>query len=298
MAGYGKHVNPMDLEYTVCKPTSWHEAKNFLDGMDQYFVFRGQGNALWDLKNSFERCYFFGKNYRVEKDFLKDFQRGAYTYAASQNLPQPDDTLSWLALMQHHSAPTRLLDFSLSPYVASFFAFDNAEHDSAVWAIHRLHLQEDLSHKYPQAFEYRDDFMHDLPDRAFNQIFQENKLCCVFPVRPSVTNKRCFLQQSLFISAGNTEQAFMKQLLAYSWPEYLKEHVVKVILPITIKEEALYDLNRMNVNRSTLFPDLDGLSLYLKAFYELRYKGAQSKVIESALRRRAIDSNPSGQQTS
>jgi hypothetical protein len=286
----------MNLEYRTCQPTSWHEAKNFLDGLDQYFVFRGQCNALWDLKNSFERCYFFKKNYRVERDFLKDFQRGAYTYAALQNMPQPDDTLSWLALMQHRGAPTRLLDFSFSPYVASFFAFENAEQDSAVWAVHRLHLQEDLSNKYPQAFEYRDDFMYDLSDGAFNRIFNDNKLCCVFPARPSVTNKRCFLQQSLFVSTGNTEQTFMEQLLSYSWPEYLKEHVVKVILPIAIKEEALYDLNRMNVNRSTLFPDLDGLSSYLKTFYELRYKGAQSKVIESALRRLAVaDSDSSGQ---
>jgi hypothetical protein len=280
----------MDLEYTIFNPSSWNEAKDCFDRMDQYFVFRGQGNATWNLKTSFERCYFFKKNYRVEKDFLKDFQRGAYNYFEAQNLPEPNDTLSWLALMQHHCAPTRLLDFSFSPLIASYFAFENAEQDCAVWAIHRLHLQEDLAHKYPQAFEYRDDFMYDLPDSSFSRIFQENKLCCVFPVKPSVTSKRYLLQQSVFISLGNTEQTFMEQLLSYSWPEYLKEHIVKVVLPFAIREEALYDLNRMNINRSTLFPDIDGYSLYLKTHYELRYKGAQNTLIKSASKRQG-DSN-------
>lgn len=288
---------PTDFEYTVYTPSTWQETKDCLDSVDQFFIFRGQGDASWELKTSFERCCFIKKNYRVEKDFLRDFQRGAYNYLETASLPRPDDILSWLALMQHHWAPTRLLDFSFSPYVASFFAFENAGKDSAVWAIHRFHLQEDLDNKYPEAFEYRGDFMYDLPDTSFNRIFEENKLCCVFPVRPSLTTKRCLLQQSIFLSLGNTEQTFMEQLLSYSWPEYLKEHIVKVVLPIAIREEALFDLNRMNINRSTLFPDLDGFSLHLKNFYELKFMGAQRRVIENAVERREAHSKLPSERT-
>src|SRR5580704_15740200 len=48
--------------------------------------------------------------------------------------------LSWLAAMQHYGAPTRLLDFTYSPYVALYFALRNrndneAESDAEVWAI-------------------------------------------------------------------------------------------------------------------------------------------------------------------
>jgi len=230
----------MSRNFKEIRAATWHDAMSVLNELDQFHIFRGQNEATWDLKTSIERCHFFGKNYRVEKDFVKDFQRGACTHSLS--LPAPDDILSWLALMQHHSAPTRLLDFTHSPYIASYFALENAVSDAAVWAIHSLHLKEDLAAKSPRSFQYRGDEMYDLSDVAFNQIFEENKLSCVFPVRPSVTSKRYMAQQAIFVSLGNTETSFMDQLLSYSWPQYLAEHLVKIILPISIRDEALYEL--------------------------------------------------------
>jgi hypothetical protein len=37
--------------------------------------------------------------------------------------------------MQHHGAPTRLLDFTYSIYVAAYFALESADADAAVWAV-------------------------------------------------------------------------------------------------------------------------------------------------------------------
>src|SRR5438093_2893211 len=44
-------------------------------------------------------------------------------------------TLEWLALMQHYGAPTRLLDFTYSFWIALFFAFEEAENDCSVVAL-------------------------------------------------------------------------------------------------------------------------------------------------------------------
>jgi len=43
--------------------------------------------------------------------------------------------------MQHHGAPTRLIDFTWSPYVAAFFALERTLADGVVWAINpgRIH---------------------------------------------------------------------------------------------------------------------------------------------------------------
>lgn len=47
----------------------------------------------------------------------------------------PEDVIEWLALMQHFGAPTRLLDFTQSPYVATYFAVEDATEDSVIWAV-------------------------------------------------------------------------------------------------------------------------------------------------------------------
>ena len=64
---------------------------------------------------------------------LRQFQRRAHHYC--KDLPDFDQKLDWLALMQHYGASTRLLDFSHSFYVAAYFAVENATKDSAVWAV-------------------------------------------------------------------------------------------------------------------------------------------------------------------
>lgn len=66
----------------------------------------------------------------VEKRLLREFKRA---YPSRENTPAPryDDDLAWLALMQHHGAPTRLLDWTFSPFVAAFFALDQTE--NTIW---------------------------------------------------------------------------------------------------------------------------------------------------------------------
>src|SRR5688572_28375698 len=107
----------------------------------QFWMFRGHQSADWHLSSAIQR-YSIGVSPRyAETRVLIEFQRRAHQYVSVADLPEEHDTIHWLALMQHHGAPTRLLDWTRSPFVALFFALEDATDENAecgVWAIHEL----------------------------------------------------------------------------------------------------------------------------------------------------------------
>jgi hypothetical protein len=103
------------------------------------WVFRGHQNALYQLEPSIERAAK-GKTVSwaaLESMILDEFRAKARMHMDVSDLPL-EQKLSWLATMQHYGVPTRLLDFTYSPYVALYFALRNCPDHSApaaVWAI-------------------------------------------------------------------------------------------------------------------------------------------------------------------
>ena len=75
-----------------------------------------------------------------EERILRIFKRKAIHFL--DHVPDREDDFQWLALMQDHGAPTRLIDFSWSPYVAAFFALHNATDDAIVWACNPFEIEK------------------------------------------------------------------------------------------------------------------------------------------------------------
>jgi len=109
----------------------------------EMWVFRGLKKHSYPLQPSIERGAGPSMPWATleRKILFEEFQPKAQMHMEPGSLPQSGDVLSWLALMQHHGVPTRLLDFTLSPYVALYFALrertreEKSSSHVAVWAI-------------------------------------------------------------------------------------------------------------------------------------------------------------------
>jgi FRG domain len=105
------------------------------------FLFRGMSNSSWSLVSSFDRLFPKIADRRgVSARLLAAFRESCVEHLATDGMT--DDEV--LAIGQHHGLPTRLLDWSTSPYIAAWFAMSEVlmrppephQHVS-VWALHR-----------------------------------------------------------------------------------------------------------------------------------------------------------------
>lgn len=103
------------------------------------FLFRGQGDSNYRLRSSFDRT--FGSEPLPER--LRKYDRIRQKFVELYNRRYKDNASEKeiLSTGQHFGLPTRLLDWSSNPFVAAYFAFNNAALQNqqggrvAVWAI-------------------------------------------------------------------------------------------------------------------------------------------------------------------
>ena len=116
-----------DVE-VVCR--SWEELVAALVRSDtsRWWIFRGMGDATWDLDSSLTRVLKRSTWPRSDGRAAERSAIGYFKQQARGELRDPPDNLNlvgWLALMQHYGAPTRLLDWTMSAFVACYFAYES-----------------------------------------------------------------------------------------------------------------------------------------------------------------------------
>jgi hypothetical protein len=267
--------------YSTVHLNEWRDYKLFVERFSENWAFRGQADANWVLNNAIERTGFIHFHKGIEAEFVEEFQRGARNYLSKDETPE--HLIEWLALMQHHGAPTRLLDLTRSPFIAAYFAFEfcyeNQDGNIAVWGVNINYLKnkslEILSEEFGDALKESKNLIN---ENLFEKIFYQNNKKLVFPVEPFRMNRRYSLQQSVFISTGISEVPLMDQL--HFLGDSIEQAVVKIEIPTKSKKEALRELLQMNLHRASLFPDLDGYALSLKLRYE-SMKAPQERMEEN-----------------
>jgi FRG domain len=132
-----------DWESGTLEFTNWGSLAGYLmeHTGDSGYIWRGQREASWPLLSSLERAFRDGnieltKRPEIEQRALSHFRANAAAYLGW--VPADDDVIDWLVLMQHYGCPTRLLDWTESPFVGVYFAYsgmtDKQGTPAALWS--------------------------------------------------------------------------------------------------------------------------------------------------------------------
>ncbi|HVN05058.1 MAG TPA: FRG domain-containing protein [Bryobacteraceae bacterium] len=266
-------VEPIYKQYRL---KSWDEFLKIISGPPySNWAFRGHRKENWTLASALSR-YFrsFSIDPRAwpqqEGRILRVFKRKAHQFLAQP--PEPGDDFQWLALMQHHGAPTRLLDFTWSPYVAAFFALERATGDAAVWAINPAHISAGGIRRSAKSGKgaITSQGMDPRREGNFARYFLKGNREFIWLGEPDTMNRRLIAQSGTFVLPGVLDRPMEEIVRNYPDP---KNMMAKFILPAgKVRETALRELYRMNITYATLFPDLDGLARSLA--YELEFHWA------------------------
>ncbi len=155
-----KHSNDPAVPSPVY--SDWREIVNWIESFpfqrvtkiegeitNEGWIFRGLADRNYELEPSVERqahdkCLGW---FALERFLMTEFKSRAHLYLKSTPVTEGEDEFTWLALMQHYAVPTRLLDFTFSPYVALYFAVRGQKTDGhrphvRIWAIDRKAVNE------------------------------------------------------------------------------------------------------------------------------------------------------------
>jgi hypothetical protein len=226
------------------------------------WAFRGERDERWPLYSSLSRYFqHFHVDRRAwpeqEGRILRIFKRKAHQFLDKP--PDPDDDFQWLALMQHHGAPTRLIDFTWSPYVAAFFALERTQADGVVWAMNPSKVDSGRAPK-PMRMDPR-------LRGNFRRYFLKGNHRFIWLGEPHTMNSRLIAQSGTFVVPAVLDIP-IEQIID-------KDHdntLAKLVLANSVREIGMRELYRMNITFATLFPDLDGLAKSLG--YELEFHWA------------------------
>jgi hypothetical protein len=239
--------------------SSWKEP---LGRFRSSFAFRGLSRADYSLRTSLSRLG--GTGAELERHMLRNFRK----YAQVEAVP-PDSVWNWLAVAQHHGMPTRLLDWTYSPYVALHFATERIEQyeaDGVIWCVDYSATNQSLPQPLKQvlAEEGSDVFTAEMLMRAAPTLHEFDALAhepFVAFLEPPSLDGRIVNQFALFSLLSSPDARLDRWLIdrPHAWR--------KLVIPAELKWEIRDKLDQANITERVLYPGLDGLSRWLTRYY-------------------------------
>lgn len=281
------------LENNEVRPTSWDDvvAELYRDDWQRdiqrfrsHYAFRGVVEAGWKMETSLMRLG--GSFSTLEPHLLRNFRKYAH-----RDVVDRDSFWYWLSVAQHHGLPTRLLDWTYSPFVALHFATDDLTKmniDGAVWVVDIPRIHANLPRRLQNALKrvgsgvFTVDMLFEMESKVRGRdptgLIDETS-----PKKRYVQNLADFdaLDEkpfSLFFEPPSIDDRIVNQFALFSvlsdpslylddWFVGLSDCFKKVIVSARLKWEIRDKLDQANITERVIYPGVDGLSRWLKRHY-------------------------------
>jgi hypothetical protein len=222
----------------------WSDFKNYALKQNDELIYRGQPKQ-WPLQTAYHRTGYADLVQYLDfeipqlEHYINSISTHPYNHKDNHSLG------SLLNLAQHHGYPTPLLDWSRSPYVAAFFAFENES---------KLKEGEKIS-----IFVFNDIKWAEMAGRTADLRTPRSVVRTM--ELPGFGNSRALPQQSITMFSNVDDiESIIKTNEDLEKETYL-EHI---IIPVSDAEEAMRDLSLMGITWGSMFPDFDGVCKQLK----------------------------------
>ncbi len=247
----------------LCERVYDHSWKDDLGRFRTDFAFRGVSDKNFTLKNRFLRnC---GNNAFLEYHLLRNFRK----YAQLNDPKLEVSEWRLLTIAQHHGLPTRLLDWTYSPFIAIHFATSDTtmyDKDGAIWNV-----------DFKRANSLLPSPLKDVLDEAGSNTFTIEMIENALPVLRDF-DKLSPQQLVIFFEPPSMNQRIVNQYAFFSvmsspttlLDDWLKDHpdmYRRIIIPKELKWEIRDKLDQANITERILFPGLDGLASWLTRHY-------------------------------
>lgn len=252
------------LSTTLSKWSEFYEEVGYFRKYRDY-VWRGQrrGNPEWNLQSKFDRYPVYSnerERKRILKEHLDQFQK-VIRGRRGTNPPKLNDNELW-ALGQHYGLAAPLLDWTESPFVAAYFAFvervDSAKHNEGKRVVYGLN--RDIVRWYEETiYKYQG-----------KKVSKKKNNFVEFPPIESHENVRFLAQSGVLTKALKGQD--IKQPVQRCYDEINHRNRI-ILVEISIcdseREGCLSDLNTMNINHASLFPDIEGAAKFCNLKLEI-----------------------------
>jgi hypothetical protein len=284
-------------------------------------VYRGQPSCDWGLVPSIYRGVeadivdeIFDELVQMERDIYREFKNKSARFIGNRAFSAWDVLVS----AQHYGSPTRLLDWTTKLLGAAYFAAAGLpDNDGVIWVaragsvpippelkLGRLHLNRCLRVEQIQRYVSDSSLPFMMPvSMTTNTIFHEGgtaeDTCVAFDqsgipgctgilvfLDAPFTNPRIGAQGGLFSVYVSRDAeivvdhaSYLHAIAAKTGTEILR----RLIIPAESKREMIRDLERLGVDAFAMFPDVEGLSAYLRGWHDDKIRS-----IAAAARRQSL----------